>query len=109
MAGLGEFEQLVLLAVLRNGADAFGPDIAKELERSIGRRVTRGALYSTLNRLEAKGLLTWTAEAPGADRGGHIRRLFVVSPEGLAALKENRSALLTMWSGLERRLGGRKG
>jgi len=109
VAGLGEFEQLVLLAVLRSGDEAFGPEIARDLEESIGRRVTRGALYSTLNRLEGKGLLTWTAEEPDSDRGGHIRRLFVVSAEGLAALRESRSALLTMWSGLERRLGGRKG
>jgi DNA-binding PadR family transcriptional regulator len=109
MAGLGEFEQLVLLAVLRNGASAFGPEIARDLEESIGRRVTRGALYSTLNRLEQKGLLTWRAETPEADRGGHIRRHFVVSRDGLAALKESRSALLTLWAGLEKTLGGRRG
>ncbi len=106
MTSLGEFEQLVLLAALRSGDQAFGPEIARELERSIGRLVTRGALYSTLNRLEAKGLLTWAAEKPGPDRGGHIRRLFEVTPDGLAALRENRAALLTLWSGLERTLGG---
>lgn len=101
---LGEFEQLVMLAVLRSGAEAFGPDIAKELEQSIGRRVTRGALYSTLNRLEDKGLLKWVAERPGPNRGGHVKRLFAVTTKGLAALRENREALLTLWSGIERTL-----
>lgn len=105
-SGLGEFEQLVLLAVVRLGAGAFGPDIATELEASVGRGVTRGALYSTLNRLEEKALLRWEAAGPGADRGGHIRRLFSVTPEGLQALRDRRAALLTMWDGIEGVLDG---
>jgi DNA-binding PadR family transcriptional regulator len=108
MAGLGEFEHLVLLAILRAGDEASGPELARELERAIGRRVTRGALYSTLNRLEAKGLVRWTPEAPGPDRGGHIRRLFKATPSGVTAIRESRDALMTMWSGLERTLGKRR-
>lgn len=108
MAGLGEFEQLVLLAILRLGDDASGPELARELERTIGRQVTRGALYSTLNRLENKRLVRWTPDAPGPDRGGHIRRLFKATPSGLDAIRQSRDALLTMWAGLERTLGNRR-
>lgn len=104
MAGLGEFEQLVLLAIVRLGSDAAGPELARELERAINRRVTRGALYSTLNRLETKGLVDWVPETPGPDRRGHIRRVFSATREGMVALRESRNALLTMWEGLERRL-----
>lgn len=105
-SGLGEFEQLVLLAIVRLGDEAFGPEIADELERSVGRGVTRGALYSTLNRLEQKGLLEWSASEPTDGRGGHIRRLFACTDDGLVALRERRAALLTMWDGIEDVLGG---
>ena len=56
---LGEFEQQVLLVVLRLKDDAFGPDISRELEERAGRRVSRGALYTTFDRLEDKGLIRW--------------------------------------------------
>ena len=105
-SGVGEFEQLVLLAVIRLGEEAFGPEIAAELEKTIDRTVTRGALYSTLNRLDEKGLLGWAAEEPGPDRGGHIRRRFTVTEAGLAALRQRRDALLSMWDGIEGVLGG---
>lgn len=104
--GLGEFEQLVMLVVIRLADQAFAPEIARELEESAGRGVTRGALYSTLNRLEAKGLLDWSPEDPGEDRGGHIRRLFAVSPDGLLALRERRETLLTLWDGIETVIDG---
>ncbi|HIF21568.1 MAG TPA: PadR family transcriptional regulator [Gemmatimonadetes bacterium] len=100
-SGLGEFEQLVLLVVVRLRAEAFGPEVAEELERSVGRAVTRGALYSTLNRLEEKGLLAWRAEEPGPERSRHIRRLFAVTEAGLIALQERRETLLTLWDGIE--------
>lgn len=96
----------MLLAVVRLGAEAFGPDIGEELERSAGRGVTRGALYSTLNRLEGKNFLAWTPEEPGEGRGGHIRRHFAVTADGLAALRERREALLTLWDGIESVLDG---
>lgn len=105
-SGVGEFEQLVLLVVLRLGDTAFAPEIAAELERAAGRSVTRGALYSTLNRLESKGLLEWEAEEPGQGRGGHIRRRFALTEPGLAELRERRSTLLTLWSGVESVLDG---
>lgn len=99
--GLGEFEQVVLLAILRLKEEAFAPEVAVELEESVGRSVTRGALYSTLNRMEEKGWLVWEPEDPGSDRGGHIRRLFRVTEDGLAELRASRETLLALWDGLE--------
>jgi DNA-binding PadR family transcriptional regulator len=104
--GLGEFEHLVLLAVLRLGERAFGPEISAELEESTGRSVTRGALYSTLNRLEDKGFLSWTPEEAGENRGGHIRRAFAVTPAGLQVLRKRRGALRRLWAGVEAVLDG---
>ena len=105
-SGLGELEQLILLSVLRLEDSAFGPDIARDLEDSVGRRVTRGALYSTLNRLEKKGLVEWSPEEPGEDHRAHIRRLFAVTDVGLSAVRAQRETLLTLWSGVERVLDG---
>ena len=65
---LGEFEQLVLLAILRLGAEASGVGIARELEARADRRVARGALYTTLDRLEDKALLRWRVAPGGEDR-----------------------------------------
>lgn len=108
MAGvvlLGEFEQLVLLAVLRAGDHAFGTRILHELRASGGRRVSRGALYVTLARLEEKGLLHGRAGDAGPARGGRPRRYVKVSAAGLRALKASRATLLRLWSGLEAALG----
>ncbi len=88
------------MSVLRLEDSAFGPDIARDLEDSVGRRVTRGALYSTLNRLEDKGLLGWVPEAPGQHRRGHIRRLFALTGEGMSALRAQRQTLLSLWDGV---------
>jgi len=74
-AYLGEFEQLLLLAVLRLDADAYGLDIARELEARAGRTVSRGALYTSLDRLEDKGLLRWKTAVGSDARGGLPRRL----------------------------------
>jgi len=105
-SGLGEFEHLVLLVVLRLGGQAFAPDIAGDLASSADRAVSRGALYSTLNRLEEKGLLSWAPEEPGADRGGHIRRLFTVTELGLAELRRRKATLQTLWDGVGVHLDG---
>ena len=102
---LGEFEQIVLLTVLQLGRSGYGPDIARYLEREVGRPVSRGALYSTLGRLEAKGLLRWTLEAPGPDRGGHSKRRFEATESGLAALRGQRAVLQRLWTGLDGVLG----
>jgi len=98
--GLGEFEQLVLLAILQLKGAAYGVPIVDEIERRTGRSVARAAVYVTLRRLEEKGLVaSWMGE-PTAERGGKARRLVRVEPAGLAALQESRRVLDTMWDGL---------
>ena len=107
-SGPGEFEQLVLLAVLQCGDSAFAPDLGPRLERATGRRVSRGALYATLERLERKGLVRWRLEHATPERAGSRRRRFEVTAAGVAALRASRAALLTLWKGLEATLGERR-
>ena len=100
-SSLGEFEHLLLLTVLRLGADAYGLHIARELASRAGRRISRGALYSSFDRLEQKGLLRWK-EAEGSPLRDHLpRRLYMVTPSGVAALRESREVLRRMWRGIE--------
>src|SRR5437870_11956827 len=100
-AYLGEFEQLLLLAILRLDAKAYGVDIARELEARAGRRVSRGHLYTSLDRLEDKALLRWKQASGTAVRDGLPRRIYTVTPAGLAALRATRAALRRMWRGLD--------
>lgn len=105
-AYLGEFEHLLLLTILRLGLEAYGLDIARELEERAGRRVSRGALYTSLDRLEDKGLLRWKPGAGTPEREGLPRRRYAVTPAGVAALRESRETLKRMWRGVEHRLSG---
>jgi PadR family transcriptional regulator, regulatory protein PadR len=97
---IGELEQLILLAILRLGPDAYGLSIAHELETQAGRRLSRGALYTTLDRLEAKGFLRWKLEAGGPERRALPKRMYVVLPRGVAALRSSQQVLRRMWRGL---------
>lgn len=98
---LGEFEQQVLLVILRLREDAFGPEIARELERRAGRRVSRGALYTTLDRLQDKGLVRWRT-VPGTEaRDGLPRRLYAITAAGVAAVKAAREVVRRLWDGLD--------
>ena len=99
-ASLGEFEQLVVLAVLRLDEDATGNAISAELEEKADRSVSRGALYSALDRLESKGFLTWRVEASTPERGGHPSRIFSATEAGLEALREHQRALRNLTEGL---------
>jgi DNA-binding PadR family transcriptional regulator len=102
---LGEFEQLVLLAILQLGEDVYGVPIVEEIERRTGRRVVRAAVYVTLRRLEKKGLLaSWMGE-PTDERGGKARRYVRVEAEGRRLLRESRVAMDEMWRGLDPALG----
>ena len=101
---LGEFEQQVLLVILRLGADGFGPDIARELEARAGRRVSRGALYTTFDRLEDKGLIRWRTVPGTAARDGLPRRLYSVTAAGTAALRAARDVVRKLWDGIDARL-----
>ena len=98
---LGELEQLILLAVLRLGPDAYGLSIARELEAQAGRRLSRGALYTSLDRLEAKGFLRWRLEAGGPERQSLPKRVYTVLPRGVSALRTSQQILRRMWRGLE--------
>lgn len=98
---LGELEQIVLLAVLRLGEEAYGVPIRLDIKRRAGRSLTVGALYRTLDRLESKGYVTsWFGE-PTPERGGRSKRYFKIRPLGLRALRSSREALGAMWEGLE--------
>jgi len=98
---LGEFEHVVLLAILRLGDEAYGVPIRREIEGQTDRAVARGALYTTLDRMETKGYLSSTVGDPTPRRGGRARRYFTITAQGFAALRASREALLSMWSGYE--------
>ena len=102
-----EFEQMVLLAILRLGETAYALAIIRELDGRAGRAVSRGALYKTLERMEGKGYLVWSTEEATPDRGGHPRRLFTVTPTGVEVLRNSREALFKLWDGLDPVLGER--
>jgi PadR family transcriptional regulator, regulatory protein PadR len=95
-APLGTFEEQVMLAVLRTGRDAYGMAVRREIERVTGRDVAVGAVYATLDRLEAKGLVD-----SGRRLGQGSRRLFVVTRPGLATLAESRAMRERLWHGIE--------
>jgi DNA-binding PadR family transcriptional regulator len=98
---LGELEQLLLLTVLRLGGDAYGLSIARELETQTGRRLSRGALYTSLDRLETKGFVRWKLASGGPERQGLPKRVYTVQPRGLAALRASQQTLRRLWRGLE--------
>lgn len=104
---LGDFEQLVLLGVLRLGNDAYGAAIRQEIHARSGRDVSINAVYTTLDRLETKGLLhSWTGE-PTAQRGGRRRKFYGLRPAGLAAMRQAYRAFQSMADGLQDRLGAK--
>ena len=99
---LGDFEQLVLLGVLRLGDGAYGAAIRQEIHSRSGRDVSINAVYTTLDRLEAKRFLrSWTGE-PTPQRGGRRRKFHALTPAGAAALKQAYRAFTAMADGLER-------
>jgi PadR family transcriptional regulator, regulatory protein PadR len=101
----GEFEVMVLVAILRLGDDAYGWTVARELERVAGRSVSSGALYTTLNRLEQKGLIRTRAGESTEERGGRPRRYLAVTASGAEALARAREAMDRLWAGVDVRLG----
>jgi DNA-binding PadR family transcriptional regulator len=99
---LGEFEQVVLLAVLRLGDGAYAVSIRDEIQQCTGRDVARGSVYITLDRLETKGLLRSRLADSTPERGGRAKRYYELRPRAVDALKESRRALVALWRGLER-------
>jgi DNA-binding PadR family transcriptional regulator len=98
---LGEFEQIVLLAVARLGDDGYGVTIRREIERRTGRDVTIGSVYATLSRLEEKALVSSRAGEPEPRRGGRARRHFRLEPAGARALRSARGMMDRMWEALD--------
>jgi PadR family transcriptional regulator, regulatory protein PadR len=101
---LGDFEQLVLLGVLRLGEGAYGAAIRQEIHGRSGRDVSISAVYTTLDRLEAKGFLSSRIGAPTPQRGGRRRKFYALRPAGTAALQQAWHAITAMAAGLEARL-----
>ena len=100
METIGQFEQAVLVALIRLGKDAYGRAILNEVQERLARDVSAGAVYATLERLEAKGLAS-SKLAPGtAIRGGRARRYFTPTGTGVRALNDAKSATDMLWRGL---------
>jgi PadR family transcriptional regulator PadR len=98
---LGEFEQLILLAILRLHDDAYGVTIRAELAGRAGRQVAPGALYTTLERLETKGLILSHMSDPTPQRGGRAKRHVTVTPAGRKALTRALHAYERLLDGLD--------
>jgi DNA-binding PadR family transcriptional regulator len=104
MAGrdyLGEFEHIVVLALLRLGDRAYGVTVRQEIAARINREVSIGAIYATLDRLEAKGYVKSQLGDPTPERGGRSKRFFRVTARGVSAINRTRRALLSMSEGLD--------
>jgi DNA-binding PadR family transcriptional regulator len=104
-APLGEFEVVVLMAALHLGRDAYGSAILEEIAARTGRRVSRGSVYITLDRLEDKGLLESKLEGASPSRAGRPKRLFRVTAGGVKAVRHSLNVLARMHKGLEPLLG----
>jgi DNA-binding PadR family transcriptional regulator len=101
---LGSLEQIVLLALVRLGSDAYGVTVRTEIEKRTGRNLSIGAIYATLGRLEEKGYVSSQTGEPTAERGGRAKRHFRVEAEGLRALRASQRAFDNMSAGLKKRL-----
>ncbi len=93
---LGAFEQAVLVGVLQLGEDAYGRAILREIEGRLGRDLSAGAVYATLDRLEAQGLLASRLD----EETGRARRYYRISARGISTLNDSRNALQSIWAGL---------
>ncbi len=99
-SNLGEFEQLVLLALMRLGDNAYGVTVRRELEQRAHRRASLGTVYKALERLENKGLVSSRICQPTAERGGRRKKLYRPSSTGIQALRRSMTALRSMSEGM---------
>ena len=102
---LGEFEQIVLMALLRIGADAYGAAVCLEIEKRSGRSASLSAVHTTLERLEQKGLVRSRIGDPTPQRGGKRKRHFEVSASGRRTLQASYRSIKNMADGIEDLLG----
>jgi DNA-binding PadR family transcriptional regulator len=96
----GEFELLVMFALIRIPDNAYGVPISREIERRAGRGVSLGSVYATLERLEKQGLVASDLGEPTPERGGRAKRYFHITDAGLATVRESRRVLISSWEGL---------
>ena len=106
---LGEFETLILLALLRLGDDGYGVAVRREIEERTGRNVSLGALYTTFERMERKGYVVSRVGAPSAVRGGRRKKFYRLEPPGASALSRSYGALRRMSDGLEAQIEHMRG
>lgn len=104
---LGNFELMVLLAILRVGEDAYGVPIARELEESSGKDVLLGSIYAALDRLEAKGLVSSRLGESTPERGGRAKKYFTVTAKGVRDVRDAQRTLVNLWRGLPELRGSR--
>ena len=97
---LGNFELMVLLALIRLGDGAYGVPICQTIEESTGREVLVGSVYAALERLEAKRFVASMVGEPTAERGGRAKRYFHITRGGLQQVRQMRSALTRLWHGI---------
>jgi DNA-binding PadR family transcriptional regulator len=97
---LGNFDLMLLLALLRLGEEAYGVTIAQELEEQTGREVVVASVYATLDRLEERGLVTSRLGDPTPERGGRAKRYFRISADGIREVRDARRCLMNLWKGL---------
>lgn len=97
---IGNFELMVMLAVIRLGDDAYGVPISKIIEESTGREVLVGSVYAALERLEDKGFVASEVGEPTPERGGRAKRYFRLREKGLYQVRHTRSALIKLWRGI---------
>src|SRR5580658_3863610 len=94
---LGEFELLVMLAIIRLGDGAYGVPISREIEQQTRREVAFGTVYATLERLQAKGFVRSTLGDATPERGGRAKRFFRVTATGLRTVRETKQSLVRLW------------
>jgi PadR family transcriptional regulator PadR len=104
---LGNFELMVMLALIRLGENAYGVPISQELEDITGREVAVGSVYAALERLEDKGLVTSQLGEATPERGGRAKRYFRVSGKGLREVRDTRRSLVKLWKGIPELEGGK--
>jgi PadR family transcriptional regulator, regulatory protein PadR len=103
---LGNFELIVMLAVLRLQEDAYGVPICREIEERMGREVALASVYATLERLESKGLVSSELGEPTRERGGRAKRYFQVTSKGLREVRQTRQAFMKLWKRIPQLEGG---
>jgi DNA-binding PadR family transcriptional regulator len=103
---LTDFELMILLAILRVGEQAYGVPIAREIEKTGGRSVVLGAVYTALERLQRNGLVASRMGEPSPERGGRAKRFFSVTPQGLRAVKDTQRSLVALWKDVPALKGG---